>query len=132
MDGNILYYVAAVLDPRIKISVIRAQMKEEDSNVIVAQVREFLKQYPAAELSPSGRWSVRYARTTMEDPQNGAPRAVNYGFGYQPIFGFDASDLVPYILKLLVREPFCRLSRRLKTRVERIREFFVCDIAFII
>ena len=31
MDGNILYYVAALLDPRIKTSVIRALMKEEDA-----------------------------------------------------------------------------------------------------
>ena len=54
MDGNILYYVAAVLDPRIKTSVIRAQMTEEDASVIVSQVREFLKkQYPVGELSPS-------------------------------------------------------------------------------
>jgi hAT family C-terminal dimerisation region len=54
MDGNILYYVAAVLDPRIKTSVIRAQMNQEDANVIVSQVREFLKkQYPLDEDSSS-------------------------------------------------------------------------------
>jgi hypothetical protein len=54
MDGNILYYVAAVLDPRIKTSVIRAQMNKEDINVIVSQVREFLmKQYPLNKASPS-------------------------------------------------------------------------------
>ena len=54
MDGNILYYVAAVLDPRIKTSVIRAQMNQEDANVIVSQVREFLKkQYPLDEASSS-------------------------------------------------------------------------------
>jgi hypothetical protein len=47
MDGNILYYVAAVLDPRIKTSLIEAQMSKEDADLITSEVRGFLKQkYP--------------------------------------------------------------------------------------
>ena len=40
MDGNILYYVAAILDPRIKTSYIKAQMSEPDMYLIISQVRE--------------------------------------------------------------------------------------------
>ncbi|KAJ5544026.1 hypothetical protein N7494_005305 [Penicillium frequentans] len=47
MDDNLLYYVASVLDPRIKSSLIVSQMSEQDSALIVSQVREFLKkEYP--------------------------------------------------------------------------------------
>ena len=47
MDDNLLYYVASVLDPRIKSSLIVSQMSEQDSGFIVSQVREFLKkEYP--------------------------------------------------------------------------------------
>jgi hypothetical protein len=47
MDDNLLYYVASVLDPRIKSSLIVSQMSEQDSGLIVSQVREFLKkEYP--------------------------------------------------------------------------------------
>ncbi|KAJ5240474.1 uncharacterized protein N7469_002065 [Penicillium citrinum] len=46
MDDN-LYYVASVLDPRIKSSLIVSQMSEQDSGLIVSQVRNFLKkEYP--------------------------------------------------------------------------------------
>jgi hypothetical protein len=54
MDDNILYYVAAVLDPRIKTSLIQAQMSEPDAQLIISQVREFLKkQYPFVPALPS-------------------------------------------------------------------------------
>lgn len=47
MDDNILYYVAAVLDPRIKTSLIEGQMNIEDAELITSQVREFFKRkYP--------------------------------------------------------------------------------------
>jgi hypothetical protein len=47
MYDNLLYYVASVLDPRIKSSLIVSQMSEQDSGLIVSQVREFLKkEYP--------------------------------------------------------------------------------------
>lgn len=47
MDENILYYVATVLDPRIKTSLIRAHMGAADATLIVAQVRGFLqREYP--------------------------------------------------------------------------------------
>ena len=47
MDDNLLYYVASVLDPRIKSSLIVSQMSEQDSGLIISQVREFLKkEYP--------------------------------------------------------------------------------------
>jgi hAT family protein len=47
MDDNLLYYVASVLDPRIKSSLIRSQMNEQDAVLIISQVREFLKkEYP--------------------------------------------------------------------------------------
>ncbi|KAJ5413612.1 hypothetical protein N7509_000239 [Penicillium cosmopolitanum] len=47
MDDNLLYYVASVLDPRIKSSLILSRMSEQDSGLIVSQVREFLKkEYP--------------------------------------------------------------------------------------
>lgn len=39
--------MASVLDPRIKSSFIVSQMSEQDSGLIVSQVREFLKKkYP--------------------------------------------------------------------------------------
>ncbi|KAF7184345.1 hypothetical protein CNMCM7691_005097 [Aspergillus felis] len=38
MDDNILYYVGSVLDPRIKTSLIEAQMSEQDSQLIISQV----------------------------------------------------------------------------------------------
>ena len=40
MDDNVLYYVAAVLDPRIKTSLIEAQMSEPDAQLIISQVRD--------------------------------------------------------------------------------------------
>ncbi|KAJ5737452.1 uncharacterized protein N7483_002577 [Penicillium malachiteum] len=43
MDDNLLYYVAPVLNQRIKSSLIVSQMSEQSSGVIVSQVREFLK-----------------------------------------------------------------------------------------
>ena len=47
MDDNLLYYVASVLDLRIKSSLIVSQMSEQDSGLIVSQVWEFLKkEYP--------------------------------------------------------------------------------------
>ncbi|KAJ6003904.1 hypothetical protein N7540_013186 [Penicillium herquei] len=47
IDDNLLYYVASVLDPRIKSSLIVSQMSEQDLALIVSQVREFLKkEYP--------------------------------------------------------------------------------------
>ncbi|KAJ5100906.1 hypothetical protein N7456_006958 [Penicillium angulare] len=47
MDDNLLYYVASVLDPRIKSSLIVSQMSEQDAGLIVSQVRNFLKkEYP--------------------------------------------------------------------------------------
>ena len=54
MDDNILYYMAAVLDPRIKTSLIEAQMSEPDAQLIISQVRDFLKkQYPFVPTQPS-------------------------------------------------------------------------------
>ena len=54
MDDNILYYVAAALDPRIKTSFIEAQMKGPDAKLIISQVREFLKkEYPFDLVLPS-------------------------------------------------------------------------------
>jgi hypothetical protein len=54
MDANILYYVAAILDPRIKTSFIKAQMSEPDAHLVISQVREFLKkEYPFETVSPS-------------------------------------------------------------------------------
>jgi hypothetical protein len=51
MDDNLLYYVASVLDPRIKSSLIVSQISEQDSALIVSQVREFLKkEYPPEPL----------------------------------------------------------------------------------
>ena len=47
MDTNLLYYVASVLDQRIKSSWIGTQMNEQDAGMIISQVREFLKkEYP--------------------------------------------------------------------------------------
>jgi hypothetical protein len=47
MDTNLLYYVASVLDPRIKSSLIGTQMNAQDAGMIISQVREFLKkEYP--------------------------------------------------------------------------------------
>lgn len=47
MDENILYYVATVLDPRIKTSLIDAHMSSADASVITSQVRTFLTtKYP--------------------------------------------------------------------------------------
>lgn len=47
MDDNLLYYVASVLDPRIKSSLIVSQMSDQDAGLIISQVREFLKkEYP--------------------------------------------------------------------------------------
>jgi hypothetical protein len=54
MDNNILYYVASVLDPRIKTSFIEAQMSAPDAQLIISQVREFLqKDYPFHPIPPS-------------------------------------------------------------------------------
>ncbi|EED11685.1 conserved hypothetical protein [Talaromyces stipitatus ATCC 10500] len=54
MDSNIIYYVAAILDPRVKTSFIRAQMSKSDADVIVSDIREYLKkQYPASPTSSS-------------------------------------------------------------------------------
>ncbi|GKZ63695.1 hypothetical protein AnigIFM49718_005633, partial [Aspergillus niger] len=51
MDDNLLYYVASVLDPRIKSSLIVSQMSEQDSGFIISQVRDFLKkEYPPEPL----------------------------------------------------------------------------------
>jgi hypothetical protein len=36
MDGNILYYVAAILDPRIKTSYIKAQISKPDARLIIS------------------------------------------------------------------------------------------------
>ncbi|KGO46716.1 hypothetical protein PEXP_068860 [Penicillium expansum] len=47
MDTNVLYYVASVLSPRIKSSLIGTQMNAPDVGMIIYQVREFLKkEYP--------------------------------------------------------------------------------------
>ncbi|CAI7622066.1 unnamed protein product [Penicillium palitans] len=47
IDTNLLYYVASVLDPRIKSSLIGTQMNAQDAGMIISQVREFLKkEYP--------------------------------------------------------------------------------------
>ncbi|KAJ5704488.1 hypothetical protein N7536_000177 [Penicillium majusculum] len=53
MDTNLLYYVASVLDPRIKSSLIGSQMSEQDAGLIISQVREFLKREYPHELSMS-------------------------------------------------------------------------------
>jgi hypothetical protein len=54
MDDNILYYVAATLDPRIKTSLIEAQMDQSDARLIISQVREFFKrEYPFNPVLPS-------------------------------------------------------------------------------
>jgi len=54
MDDNILYYVAVVLDPRIKTSLIEAQMDESSARLITSEVREFLKrEYPFDPILPS-------------------------------------------------------------------------------
>ena len=54
MDDNILYYVAAALDPRIKTSFIEAQMDESSARLITSEVREFLKrEYPFDPVLPS-------------------------------------------------------------------------------
>lgn len=51
MNDNLLYYVASVLDPRIKSSLIVSRMSEQDSGFIVSQVRDFLKmEYPPEPL----------------------------------------------------------------------------------
>ncbi|KAL6240226.1 hypothetical protein RBB50_012873 [Rhinocladiella similis] len=42
MDENILYYVSTVLGPRIKTSLITAQMNTVDAALTVSQVRDFL------------------------------------------------------------------------------------------
>jgi len=53
MDDNILYYVAAVLDPRIKTSFIKAQMNGPDAELVIGQVRDFLKkEYPFDPVLP--------------------------------------------------------------------------------
>lgn len=47
MDTNVLYYVASVLSPRVKSSLIGTQMNAPDVGMIISQVREFLKkEYP--------------------------------------------------------------------------------------
>ncbi|KAJ5704441.1 hypothetical protein N7536_000130 [Penicillium majusculum] len=51
MDTNLLYYVASVLDPRIKSSLSGSQMSEQDAGLIISQVREFLKREYPHELS---------------------------------------------------------------------------------
>ncbi|EED13963.1 hypothetical protein TSTA_101990 [Talaromyces stipitatus ATCC 10500] len=38
MDSNIIYYVAAILDPRVKTSFIRAQISKSDADVIVSDI----------------------------------------------------------------------------------------------
>lgn len=43
MDGSTLYYVAAALDPRIKTSVVKAQMSKADENTIMSRIRQYLK-----------------------------------------------------------------------------------------
>jgi hypothetical protein len=44
---NILYYVGLVLDPRIKTSLIEAQMSASDARLMVDRVRAFLhREYP--------------------------------------------------------------------------------------
>ncbi|EED20902.1 hypothetical protein TSTA_081350 [Talaromyces stipitatus ATCC 10500] len=54
MDSNIIYYVAAILDPQVKTSFIRAQMSKSDTDVIVSDIHEYLKkQYPASPTSSS-------------------------------------------------------------------------------
>ncbi|KAK9372518.1 ribonuclease H-like domain-containing protein [Lipomyces chichibuensis] len=54
MDDKILYYVASVLDPRIKTSCLEAQMSNADALLIASQVRDFLKkQYPFNLVVPS-------------------------------------------------------------------------------
>lgn len=53
MNGNILYYVTSVLDPRIKTSYIKLKMSEPDALLIISQVREFLRgRYSDAPVSP--------------------------------------------------------------------------------
>jgi hypothetical protein len=51
VDENILYYVAVALDPRIKTSLIDAQMDESNAQLITS---EFLKrEYPLDPILPS-------------------------------------------------------------------------------
>ncbi|KAJ5593543.1 hypothetical protein N7537_010447 [Penicillium hordei] len=58
MDDNLLYYVASVLDPRIKSSLIVSQMSEQDSGLIVSQVREFLKKESPQTGMSETMWST--------------------------------------------------------------------------
>lgn len=51
IDDNLFYYMASVLDQRIKPSLIVSQMSEQDSGFIFSQVRGFLKtEYPPEPL----------------------------------------------------------------------------------
>jgi hypothetical protein len=53
VDENILYYVGLVLDPRIKTSLIEAQMSASDARLMVNRVRAFLhREYPAEVTLP--------------------------------------------------------------------------------
>lgn len=54
MDGNILYYVASSLDPRVKPSFIESQMSVDDAHLIISEARDFLKkEYPFHAIGPS-------------------------------------------------------------------------------
>ncbi|EED14468.1 hypothetical protein TSTA_106780 [Talaromyces stipitatus ATCC 10500] len=54
MDSNIIYYVAAILNPQVKTSFIQAQISKSDADMIVSDIREYLKkQYPASPTSSS-------------------------------------------------------------------------------
>ncbi|EED12102.1 hypothetical protein TSTA_001730 [Talaromyces stipitatus ATCC 10500] len=54
MDSNIIYYMAAILDPRVKTSFIQAQMSKSDADVIISNIHKYLKkQYPASPTSSS-------------------------------------------------------------------------------
>ncbi|KGO53433.1 hypothetical protein PEX2_060400 [Penicillium expansum] len=67
MDTNVLYYVASVLSPRIKSSLIGTQMNAPDVGMIISQVREFLKKEYPYEPSMCSRPPAGYFRDYVED-----------------------------------------------------------------
>jgi hypothetical protein len=80
MDDNILHYVASVLDPRIKTSFIEAHMGDQDAQLIISQVREFLKkEYPFQPVllsqpkRPSGMSEVMWKILQKVQPSRETP-----------------------------------------------------------
>jgi hypothetical protein len=54
MNSSIIYYMAAILNPRVKTSFIRAQISKSDTDMIVSDIHEYIKkQYPASPTSSS-------------------------------------------------------------------------------